>query len=149
MLGQVLLVIAMVAIFHAAFSTYERTCFCILYSGILCNVLTATGLDAYAACRSFAFESARTTGRRASIRHIPRGVPRARTRNRRRVSESARTEGDHLGERDEEDGVWLTERTPGNRTIDDMDSRMGFASFVNRGNVLGKEPEPVEAEGKS
>ncbi|KAA1470281.1 hypothetical protein DENSPDRAFT_836049 [Dentipellis sp. KUC8613] len=31
-------------------------------------------------------------------------------------------------------------------TIDDMDSRMGFASFVNRGNVLGKEPEPAEAE---
>ncbi|KAF8475141.1 magnesium transporter [Russula ochroleuca] len=103
MLGRLLLTIATVALFHAAFSTYEQLSHWkalgkpekSLPSSIVFESLVALFLGITGACL-----------KAPALKEI----------------------------------TWASEMKT--RTIDDMDARMGFANFVTRGKVLGREERP-------
>ncbi|KAI0255919.1 magnesium transporter [Lactifluus subvellereus] len=102
MLGQFLLTIAIITLFHAAFSTYEHL-----------SLLKALGKPEGLLPSSIVLESfvALLLGIIGACLKAP--APKEIT--------------------------WASEMKT--RTIDDMDSRMGFANFVTRGKVLGQEEE--------
>jgi len=103
MLGRLLLTIAIVALFHAAFSTYEHL-----------SQWKALGEPEKSLPSSIVFESL--------------------------VALSLGIIGACLKAPALKEITWASEMRT--RTIDDMDARMGFANFVTRGKVLGKEETP-------
>ncbi|KAH9995408.1 magnesium transporter [Russula compacta] len=100
MLGRILLTIATVALFHAAFSTYEHR-----------SHLKALGRPETSLPSSIIFES---------LIALFLGII-----------------GACLNAPALKEITWASEMRT--RKIDDMDTRMGFADFVTRGNVLGRE----------
>ncbi|KAI9458112.1 magnesium transporter [Russula earlei] len=105
MLGQALLTIALVALFHSAFSTYEYV-----------SHMKALGRPEGPLPASIVFES---------LIALFLGII-----------------GACLKAPPLKEITWASEMKT--RTTDDMDARMGFANFVTRGEVLGKE-EPSMA----
>ncbi|TFY79781.1 hypothetical protein EWM64_g4229 [Hericium alpestre] len=102
MLGHLLLIVATLAMFHAAFSTYEHL-----------SHLKAMGRPEGALPSDIIAEA---------LASLVLGIL-----------------GASLKAPESREITWASEMKK--RTIDEMDSRLGFANWVTRGKILGKEPK--------